>query len=312
MGRDPGVLTLPADMLWYAIGNLHARFDGAVRSVPDFLAVSIPFVVFCLSVGPSSAQPVVSASPDITIESGAGPIGTDHDVLVDNQLGIVLLENLGPLPDASEVVGFGLDVGGDRLITFQTTTSLPGGIVARKGDVVRYDGVGYAIEFDASAAGLPPTVATDAVSLSASGLLLSFDTTVVLPGNLVVADEDLVVWNGSSFSLVFDGSAEGADSSLDIDAAQDTGASGWLVSFDTGGTIGGVTFSDEDVLRFDGTDWSLEIDSSALDPAWAAADLDAIMVPEPASGGALAAGFVLLLQAGRRRGLRSGNRRIAS
>jgi hypothetical protein len=127
-----------------------------------------------------------------------------------------------------------------------------GGVVARPGDVVRYDGVAYSIEFDAAAAGLPSGVETDATSLSANGLLLSFDTTVDLGGGLVVADEDLVHWNGATFALAMDGSAEGLDSALDVDAAQDLGGGALVMSFDIAGTIGGIDFADEDVVRNSG------------------------------------------------------------
>jgi hypothetical protein len=232
---------------------------------------------------PATAQEIVSASPDITIDLGASALITaDEDVAVDNQLGIVVLENLGVLPDASEVTALGLDAKGDRLIAFETTTALAGGVVARPGDVVRYDGATYSIEFDASAAGLPSGTLTDATSLSATGLLLSFDTTVDLGGGLIAADEDLVVWNGASFSLALDGSAVGVDSALDVDAAQDLGRGIYVMSFDTSGTLGGVDFDDEDVMRLDGSSWSLEFDASAADADWSSADLDAVMVPEPA------------------------------
>jgi hypothetical protein len=246
----------------------------------------IAWTVTCLllSAIPVTAQEVVSASPDVTIDLGASVIAADEDVAIDNQLGIVMLEDLGALPDASDVVALGLAVNGDRLFSVDTTTALSGGVVARPGDVVRYDGAAYSIEFDALAAGLPRGVATDATSLSPGGLLLSFDTTVDLGGGLVVADEDLVRWNGSSFSLVFDGSAEGIDSALDVDAAQDLGGGVLAMSFDTTGQVGGIVFDDEDVLRFDGTSWTLEFDASAANPNWAAADLDAVMVPEPSVG----------------------------
>jgi len=220
----------------------------------------------------------------VTIDLGASVIAADEDVAVDNQLGLVVLENLGALPDASEVIALGLDVNGDRFIAFETTTALSGGVVARPGDVIRYDGAAYSIEFDASAAGLPSGVLTDATSLSANGLLLSFDTTVDLGGGLVVTDEDLVEWNGSSFALVFDGSAAGIDSALDVDAAQDLGGGAFMISFDTAGTISGVHFDDEDIVRFDGAVWSMEFDASAADSDWAAADMDAMMVPEPSFG----------------------------
>jgi len=145
-----------------------------------------------LSAIPATAQEIVSASPDVTIDLGSSIVTADEDVSVDNQLGIVVLENLGALPDASDVIALGLDVNGDRLIAFDTTTSLAGGVVARPGDVVRYDGSAYSFEFDASAARVPMGVMTDATSLAAGGLLLSFDTTADLGGGLVVVDEDLV------------------------------------------------------------------------------------------------------------------------
>jgi hypothetical protein len=252
---------------------------------------------------PAAAQEIVSASPDVTIDLGAGVIAADQDVAVDNQLGIVLLENLGTLPVASDVIALGLAANGDRLIAFDTTTSLTGGVIARKGDVVRYDGANYSIEFDASAAGVPGSAATDAVSLSPGGLLLSFDTTVSLPGSVVAADEDLVEWSGTTFSLLLDGSSAGMDSSLDLDGGQALGGGAYLVSFDTAGSVGGIVFSDEDILRYDGASWSLEVDASALNAAWAAADLDAVMVPEPAFGGMLVMGGLGLLAFTRRRRL---------
>jgi len=254
-----------------------------------------------LAAGSATAQEIVSASPDITIELGAGIVTADEDVAVDNQLGVVLLENLGALPEASEIIALGLDVNGDRLISFETTTSLAGGVVARPGDVIRYDGASYSIEFDASAEGLPTGTMTDATSVAPGGLLLSFDSTVDLGGGLIVADEDLVRWNGSVFSLSFDGSAAGLDTALDIDAAQDLGGGAFLMSFDTTGTISGIVFDDEDVMRFDGALWSLEFDGSVADPDWAASDLDAVMVPEPAIGALLAAGALWLCAIRRRR-----------
>jgi hypothetical protein len=63
---------------------------------------------------------------------------------------IDFLENLGPLPDASEVIALGHDANGDHLIAFETTTALAGGVVARPGDIVRYDGAAYSIDWAAA------------------------------------------------------------------------------------------------------------------------------------------------------------------
>ena len=259
------------------------------------IARGASIALFCFAIPVlARAQDAISASPDVTIDLGSSAIVRDEDVVVDDPIGIVALENLGPLPDSSEVIALGLDVNGDRFIAFETTTMLAAGVIAQPGDVIRTDGSVYSIEFDASAVGLPSGVKTDATSLSANGLLLSFDTTVDLGGGLIVADEDLVEWNGSSFALLLDGSAAGVSSSLDIDAGQDLGGGTYLVSFDTSGQLGSVVFDDEDVLRFGGSNWTLELDASALNAAWNAADIDAVMLPEPGSWLLLAPGIAML------------------
>ena len=107
--------------------------------------------------------------------------------------------------------------------------------------------------------------------LSDGNHLLSFDTTVVLAGGtLTVGPEDVVEFDvdTSTFSLLFDGSAEGLPRGVNVDAVS-VGTTGTvtsdgdlLLSFDTTVTLNGVTFNDEDVALFDGTDFSLVFDAS--------------------------------------------------
>ncbi|MBY0399062.1 hypothetical protein K2X89_02125, partial [Myxococcota bacterium] len=48
----------------------------------------------------ASAQSILSLSPDVTVALGAGDLVTpDHAVVVDNQLGVLALQNLGVIPD---------------------------------------------------------------------------------------------------------------------------------------------------------------------------------------------------------------------
>ncbi len=268
-------------------------------AVSLFVAIAMPRTAI--------AQAVVSTSSDVTIESGAGVVAQDHDVAVDNQLGIVLLEALGSLPESADVIAYGMDANGDLLLAFDTTVDLAG-VVAMPGDLVRWDGATHSIAFDASVAGVPPGAKVDALSLAPGGFLLSFDTTVDLGGGVIAADEDLVRWDGAIFSLALDASAVGFPAALDVDGAQDEGGGAFLLSFDTAGAALGMTFDDDDVLRyFDGA-LALEYDASAADPSWAAADVDALFVPESGFGLALLLGAGTLARVSARRRRAEGRR----
>ncbi len=66
-------------------------------------------------------------------------------------------------------------------------------------------------------------------------------------------------------------------------------------SSDTASEIAGIVFDDEDVLLLDGQAFSIAFDGSAANAAWAGADLDAVMVPEPVFGRLLLFGVPGLL-----------------
>jgi hypothetical protein len=275
------------------------------RSTPNRTLVTsqiLSGVLWTLAITPAAlAQDLVSASPDVTIELGlTTQTSADENVAVDNLLGMVLLQNLGTLPRAGDLSCYAKLTDGDDLFCFDTTVELPGPVYAQRGDVVRFDGADFSIEFDASAAGVPAGAVTDAVA-ETGGLLLSFDTTVDLGGGVTAADEDLVRWDGATFTLIFDGSAAGIDAALDVDAAQHLGGPSWALSFDTSGNVGGIDFDDEDVLEYDGSAWTLGFDGSTQDTDWAGADLDAVFVPEPGQGVMLVAGAVMLSASRRRR-----------
>ncbi|MFK7894490.1 MAG: hypothetical protein AB8G23_01575 [Myxococcota bacterium] len=257
----------------------------------------VPALLFCsLALGlfpPASAlaqadRPVI-ASSDITFAPTASNtlIATDHATIRDDLMGQVLIQTINAIPASADLVGWASELGGNSLFVLDTAASLPGDVVARSGDVIRLDGVDFSIAFDATASGVPAAARVDAVSSLPSGLLLSFDTTVALPGGLTVADEDLVGWDGVAYSMLLDGSAAGIDSRLDIDAAHALGGGYYAVSFDTDGIVGSVAFSDHDIVRWDGTSWSLQLATTSLDLDWAPADLDALMVPEPRLSGSI-------------------------
>jgi hypothetical protein len=248
-------------------------------------------------------------SPDITAELGSGPSALldDDDVGIDDGAGGVQGPVAPSLPANADVIGWHGLPGADSYLSFDITVALPGlPAPVEPRDVVFFDRstATYAMLFDGSASGVPSNARVDAVSEDAGGdLLLSFDTTVSLPGGVVADDEDVVRLGAGIYTLVFDGSAAGVVSSTDLDGVHDViGGPLLLVSFDTSGSVGAVVYDDEDVLAYDtgsGT-FALFFDASTTDPAdWPAADL--VALPEPGAGSGLGAGVLLLALAGWRR-----------
>jgi hypothetical protein len=214
----------------------------------------------------------VRVVPDTTVTLGATTVG-DENVARDD-FSTVTLVGLGAIPPEAAVDAYAVDTSGAQLVSFETTVVLPGGATARPGDVWRFDGTNYAVAFDAAARGVPPTANLDAVALDAGSLLLSFDTAFDI-GGLHVEPEDLVQFDGSSFTTFFDGSAAGVAPGLNLDAAEYLPCNGHLLlSFDGSGSIGSVAFDDEDLLEFDrASTWQMAYDGSAEHAAWGAADL---------------------------------------
>jgi hypothetical protein len=257
------------------------------------------------SVMASEAAADLAGSSDITLDV-AGTVVSPADVAADLATPPVVAVDLGPLPSGTDVMSYSPYPGVGELFSVGHTLSLPGGVTARPRDLVLWDGASYSLAIDGGAVGIPDGAGIDAFALDATtgDFWLSFDTTVDLNGT-IVRDADVV--DGITLALVFDASAAGVPQGTDVDAVSavpEPGGTQILLSFDVGGSIGGVTYADEDVLRYDpGSDsWTLELDASSVDAAWGAADLDALhLVPEPRFVWLLVSGFALLTALARRR-----------
>jgi hypothetical protein len=253
-----------------------SRRFGGVRGLGLLAWLAIP-----AGAGAAITVGDLAASPDISIRTN-GPTDPTHADVLGSDLPDFALEDLGS-PGVA-VTAFHYDAG-DVLFSVEVPVTL-GATLYLPGDVIRWDGLVHTREFDSAARGLDADASVDAVSVTGSGLLLSFDVAVTLEGTLV-EPEDLVEWTDGgppTATLFFDGSAQGVPAGVNLDAASYLGGDTLLLSFDTSATVGGADFDDEDVVQFDLTllTWELALDTADQDGDWLGADLDALYVTDDA------------------------------
>ena len=228
----------------------------------------------------------VGFSPDIAVELAVATV-QDDEVARDPLNAVVSVESLPGLPAGVDVVGYSEGPGGSTLLVFNTTVLIEdgnaGGTVVRPVDVALLSEGRYSVLFDGLSRGVPRGSRIDAVSFvpgatsgAPGGLLLSFDTTVTLQDQLY-DDADVVHFDltTEAVSLFFDSELYNLGRGLDVDGVRWL-VSGLLLSFDTSGQLGTLSFDDDDVLRLDPNGWSLVYDGAAAYDGWRAADLDAL------------------------------------
>ena len=120
--------------------------------------------------------------------------------------------------------------------------------------------------------------------VSATQFYMSFDGNVTVPGIAgTVADEDIVFFDGTVWSLYFDGSVNGltGGSATDIDAISIVGAGGpGNIYFSTDNTAvppgAGGTGDDADIYRWNGgSSYTRMVDASVV--GWSTADVDGLV-----------------------------------
>lgn len=156
---------------------------------------------------------------------------------------------LVPAPGWAQSLQYSSDVG-----------TILGGEVVQHGQVVMDPQTGTVAVSNPLA--LPAAVDLSGLELSGDGgRLFSVDRTVLLDGVLVTRS-DVGRLSAGVYSLAFDGSAEGIPAGAGIDALTLDGDE-LLLSFDTTVDFQAFVAFDEDLVRFDGVDFTLELDLSA-------------------------------------------------
>ena len=227
---------------------------------------------------------VVRHSPDVTALLG-GSVVPDEGLVEDDLAGGVTPIALGPLPAEADLAAYERLDDGSHLLVFDTVVALPA-LVATPRDVVRCAGGACSLFFTGATAGIPTESRIDALARTAAGgLVLSFDTSITFT-SLRADDSDLLLFAGGPPAFYLSAAAAGIAPELDVDAVHLLASGHLLLSFETGGTVGGLTFADEDVLELDpaGPSWELAYDGRAQHPGWGDADLDALWAVEGPPG----------------------------
>ena len=188
------------------------------------------------------------------------------------------LTRFGPLPAGVDVAAywpFGI------LVVISTTAALP---TDGSGDTVtvsprdvalfNFDSQFYSptLFFQGSSNGVPDGTQIDSLGQDSLGnLLLSFDVTVRLPkaggGTLTVKPADLVSFDGSAYTLVFDSTAAGIPDGMILDGASLLPNGHLLMVFNQSGSLGGTDFTPTDVLEYNpaANSWSISFNGAAQD-----------------------------------------------
>lgn len=235
--------------------------------------------VFCLGVllilpAQSMAQ-ALRYSTDTGVEL-AGTLIEGMTISIDDRSGGISTQSFAYLDDTAALTGYHRIAPDEFLLVLDIAVSV-GSLTFRAGQVIRQSGDSTLAEFDPVASGVPRGVEVDAVTIRDGDLVISFDTDVELDGTFY-ADEDLVGYDGATFSMALDGSAFGLPVAADIDAGHSSQDGTWRLSFDSAGNVGGASYRDQDVLALDPDSgaWSMAYDASQAVAGWGNADLDAV------------------------------------
>ena len=236
----------------------------------------------------------LSSDVDAMVREAGGPSRTVFD-----DRSVVYVDENGE-GSAFAITGL-LDLDGadlDALDNFPRRYSIDvrrniGGVEVEPGDTFYILSGAAVIDFDASAAGIPANVNLDALTTNPeTGFkVLSFDRWFNVPNLGFVTPGDLVEFDGTNFTLYFDGQL--LPDGLNVDAAHILDTGQLLVSFDTDAELPGGpgTFflRDDDVVLIDRDVFNTLplLSMQVAHPSWVAADIDALWVERAVNAGSI-------------------------
>jgi len=230
-----------------------------------------------------AGAPAISAL-DYSADIGANLVDANtfvarKDFVIDDLSGARVRQPIPGLPDNVILRDFHIEPNDNILLSLDIGVALSGTYYA-PADVIRYAG-SFTREFDSAAAGVPPGVHCDGIARwGATGkLLLSFDRTFTASG-VTIRPADVIAYSAGAFGpKVVDSRALGIPDNFNVDAIDTFRTKRYvLVSFDSGGSIGGITFTSADILQLDSASgaWSKRYAPSTFSDRWSKADLDGL------------------------------------
>jgi hypothetical protein len=154
-------------------------------------------------------------------------------------------------------------------------------------DVYKWNSTAFSREWDATVAGVPSSANLDGFSrVDATHFYASFTDNVTLPGLGTVADEDVVYFNAGTWSLFFDGSANGLATGVgtDLDAISMVGNSLYFSTDNSfvppgSGPVG--SGDDSDIYRWNGGSSFTKVWDASANGYPTAANVDGLIVVDP-------------------------------
>ncbi|MFZ0677273.1 choice-of-anchor D domain-containing protein [Candidatus Binatus sp.] len=260
-----------------------------MKSVPGgcgkYLRLAASLLVITVGLIAIGAHPTAAQTPLSGLHLGtATTVQLDSTLLTPQEVNCYFfpegtaLTTFGALPAGVDVAAY---LPPSTLVVITTTAALPtdgsGGIVTvSPRDVASFNGFtnfySPTLYFQGSSHGIPDGTQIDALSIDSSlRLLFSFDVTVSLPGagggTLTVKPADLVSFDGTAYSLVFDSTAAGIPDGTSLVGASLLPNGHLLMVFDQSGSVGGTDYTPTDVLEFNpsANSWVISFNGAAYD-----------------------------------------------
>ncbi|MEQ1740157.1 MAG: putative Ig domain-containing protein [Methyloglobulus sp.] len=212
----------------------------------------------------------------LSINPTTGVLSGTPDAVASSTVTVTVTDTFGPVAASQN---FNLDVtavAATPVVYFSTfgntnPTGLAG--TADDADIYSWNGAAFTRVVDMSTKGLPSAANTDELKIiDATHFYLSFVADTTLPGLGTVQDEDIVYYNGTSWTLFFDGTSKGlTNANHDIDAFDIAGNTVYFSTFGSTNTPGATnppgvvgTADNADIYSWDGSVFSRVVDLSTL------------------------------------------------